>query len=110
MSDTTLEGARARYLADLQLEHPMFSDQLSDIVRLLHSVLDTESPPIVSSLDAVRADYARRLRDSRRTVDEHVLELAKACNDLFAPTLGLTGVGIPSSAARDRRRYLVQSQ
>jgi hypothetical protein len=89
MSYLTLEGARDRYLNDLQNARPLFNDQMSDILAVLHSVLGEASPPIVSSLDARRADYTSCLLDQCRTFDERVLELAEAGNHLFAPALGL---------------------
>jgi hypothetical protein len=90
MPRLTLEGARARYLSDLQRARPLFNDQMSDILAVLHSVLGEAGPPIVSPLDARRADYTNCLLSQCRTFDERVLELAEAGCDLFAPALGLT--------------------
>jgi hypothetical protein len=97
MSDLTLDTARARYLSDLQRTHPLFNDQMSDILSLLRSLLNEEIPPIRSALDAVRADYVGCLRKQYGTLDRHVLELATACTHLYAPALGLTTPGSISS-------------
>jgi hypothetical protein len=90
MSETTLEDARARYLTDLQREHPQFNEQMSDVLHVLHSLLGEEKLPALSPLDSVRAEYVGYLRAHVRTLDEQVRELAKACTQLFAPSLGLT--------------------
>jgi hypothetical protein len=90
MSDTILDTARARYVADLQRAHPVVDEQLADVDLLLDSLLDRSSPPVHGPLDAARADYLARLRECCRGLDEQVLDLAKACTHLFAPALGLT--------------------
>jgi len=95
MSELTLEGARARYVNALQRVHPRFDEQLSDVVLLLDSLLGRRTPPEVGPLAAVRADYLSRLRQRCRTLDEQVFDLAKACNHLFAPGLGLTVAAKP---------------
>jgi hypothetical protein len=89
-SDITLDCARARYLADLQHVHPLFNEQMSDVLQVLNSLVEKETSPVMSRLDAARADYLKCLRDRRRTHNAQVLELAKACTDLFAPAIGLT--------------------
>jgi hypothetical protein len=98
MSDEALEAARARYVAGLRRAHPVVDEQLSDVDLLLDSLLageaeavrDKSSLPGHGPLDALRADYLARLRACYRSLDEQVLDLAKACTHLFAPALGLS--------------------
>jgi hypothetical protein len=92
MTDLSLEGARASYVAALRLVHPLFDEQLSDIVLLLDSLVGQNRPSHGSALDSVRADYLARLRDSGRSLDEQLFDLATACTHLFAPVLGLPPV------------------
>jgi hypothetical protein len=92
MHDGTLDGARARYVADLQRAHPFFDEQLSDVLQLLNSLVSKERAPEAGPLRAARADYLAHLR-SGYTLDKQVDELARACTSLFAPALGLTTAG-----------------
>jgi len=92
MSDTTLEAARARYLDDVRRVHPHFDDQLSEVLVLLRWLLGEDHPPVDSPLHAARTDYLARLRDRYRTLDEQVLELARAGKHLFGPAVGLSPV------------------
>jgi hypothetical protein len=89
MSDATLEAARARYLHDLQRVHPLFDDQMSEVLVLLRSLLGEDCPCDDNRLHSVRADYLARLRDRYRTLDAQLLELARAGTHLFGPALGL---------------------
>jgi hypothetical protein len=88
MFELTLEEARDRYVADLQRVHPSFEEQLADVLLLLDSLLGRGRPPDGPLAD-VRADYIVRLQQRCRTLDEQVLDLAKACTHLFGPVLGL---------------------
>ena len=88
--DTTLEAARTRYVADLQRVHLLFDEQMSDVGILLRSLLGEDTRFGAGPLDATRAIYLEHVRARYRTLDEQVLELAKACTHLFAPALGLT--------------------
>jgi hypothetical protein len=101
MPDTTLEEARARYLSDLQRTHPVFDEQLTEIIHLLDSLLKQDCPPLAQTLAPARADYLARLRERGRSRDEQVRDLAKACADLFAAVLGLpVPVPLPSGSPR----------
>jgi len=88
-SESTLEAARARYVADLQRVHPIFDEQMSDVLMLLRSLLGEDTPSSAGPLDSTRAGYLEHVRERCRTLEEQVLELAKACTNLFAPALGL---------------------
>ena len=92
MSHTALETARARYLDDVRRVHPHFEDQMSEVVLLLQSLLGQNHPPSEGPLHATRSDYLARLRDHYRTLDEQVLELARAGKHLFGPAVGLSTV------------------
>jgi hypothetical protein len=89
MLDTTLEEARARYLDDLRRTHPVFDQQLTEIIHLLDSLVKQDSPPLAQTLGPARADYLARLRGRGRSLDEQVRDLATAGADLFAAVLGL---------------------
>jgi hypothetical protein len=75
---------------------PVVDEQLADVDLLLDALLageadavrDKSSPPVHGPLDALRADYLARLCERCRSLDEQVLDLAKACTHLFAPALG----------------------
>jgi hypothetical protein len=90
MSDTTLEAARARYLHDLQRVHPLFDDQMSEVLVLLRSLLGEDHPSVDNRLYSARVDYLAGVRDRYRSLDEQVLELARTGTHLFGPALGLT--------------------
>ena len=95
----SLEGARARYVVALQGVHPVIETQLSDVRRLIDALLGVDSPPDGGPLSAVRTAYLASLRQAYRGFNEQVLDLARACADLFAPSLGLL------VAARPPRRH-----
>ena len=88
-TDISLESARTSYVADLQRVHLHFDEQMSYVHMLLRSLLGDDAPVSASPLDSTRALYLERVRAPYRTLDEQVLELAKACSHLFAPALGL---------------------
>ena len=90
MSDITLDTARARYLADVQRVHPLFQEQITEIVQLLDVLLGEHNARVADPLEHTRAAYLARLRERCRTLDEQVLELAKAGAHLFAPSIGIS--------------------
>jgi hypothetical protein len=93
----TLNGARARYVAALQGTYPAIDAQLSDVVRLLNVLLGADHPADGGLLLAdARTAYIARLRRACRGLEEQVLDLARACSDLFAPALGLAAAPQPS--------------
>jgi len=90
MTDISLDGARTRYVADLLRVHPVFEEQLSEVVHLLGSLVGETRQSRSSALDPVRDDYLAHLRDGNRSLNEQLFDLAKACAHLFGPVLGLT--------------------
>jgi hypothetical protein len=91
----TLAGARAHYVAALQGTFPVIDAQLSDVVGLLDALLGVNTPPGGGPLVAARAAYLSRLRQACPGLNEQVLELARACTELFAPALGLRAPTAP---------------
>jgi hypothetical protein len=72
--------------------YPLIDTQLSDVVRLLDVLLGLDGTPGYGPppLAAARAAYLAGLRRACRTLDDQVLDLARACTDLFATALGLS--------------------
>ena len=92
----TLDGARAGYVAALQGVYPLIDAQLKDVVCLLDVLLGSDRPAAGGPLDDARTAYLVCLRQSCRGIEEQLLELARACTDLFAPALGLPSAARPS--------------
>jgi hypothetical protein len=85
----TLDEARARYVSDVQRVHPVFDDQLREVLVLQRSLLGGDAAPGAGALDNSRADYLAQVRDRCRTVGDQLRELAQACSQLFASVLGI---------------------
>jgi hypothetical protein len=84
-----LDGARAGYVLALQDVYPVIETQLSDVMHLLNVLLGVDSPPDGGPLSAARTAYLASLHRAYHGLNEKLLDLARACADLFAPSLGL---------------------